>query len=310
MTHCPTLRAVVLLVLWSGLAAAPATQAQTQLDWAVCADEGQICQVNGDAIVRFGIDGRYLFRMTRSQQPCDVQAFGSDPAPGRRKQCEVSVNWRGDNRYRGWRDPAQAGVGGNWRHCAVEGESCAVTGKARVRFGVDGSYATRDVTGPVACRTSVFGDPAPGQRKSCEFEDTSGWFLCANEGDVCTFAGTTQVRYGANSNYAEKSATGSIACNNATFGDPLPGVAKQCEYRRVAGMPAIGPAPLTVLPWNVCAREGSPCNFRGAAMLRYGTEGRYAYREASDGLQCSNDAFGTDPAPGARKQCDLLRIGR
>ncbi len=36
------------------------------------------------------------------------------------------------------------------------------------------------------------------------------------------------VRYGANGNYAYKSATGSITCNSTTFGDPAPGATKNC----------------------------------------------------------------------------------
>ncbi len=298
------------LALLIGLATAP-QPAQAQQDWAFCAEEGQTCQVSGDAMLRFGAEGRYVFRMVRSAQACDIQTFGSDPAPGRRKQCEVSVGWRGDQRYRGWRDPAAADVANPWRHCAAEGEACVVNGKARVRYGTDGRFAVREVSGQVACRASSFGDPAPGRRKTCEVEDSSGWVLCANEGDVCNFDGTAQVRYGASGQYAEQSATGSIACHNGVFGDPLPGVGKQCEYRRGAGVGAgASPGPLLALPWQACAREGRQCEFRGAAMLRYGVNGRYAYREASNGLLCNNESFGSDPVPGTNKQCDLLKIGR
>jgi len=59
---------------------------------------------------------------------------------------------------------------------------------------------------------------------------TTSWTECANEGGVCSFTGTRQVRYGANGIYAYKTATDSIGCDNATFGDPAYGVVKACAY--------------------------------------------------------------------------------
>jgi len=62
---------------------------------------------------------------------------------------------------------------------------------------------------------------------------TSGdtiWVFCANENGTCTFSGTRQVRYGAGTSWNILTATNSIACNNSTFGDPIYGTAKTCEY--------------------------------------------------------------------------------
>jgi len=298
-------RVGAMLAVLTGLLAA-SQPARSQSDWAFCADEGQTCQVNGDTMVRFGADGRYAFRITRGPQPCDIDAFGSDPAPGRRKQCEISLAWRNDARYRGWRDVAANATAGNWRRCAAEGGVCVVNGSARVRFGANGRYSTLQVTDRVTCNVRTFTDPAPGQAKTCEVEETGpAWVLCANEGDVCRVPGSAQVRYGSDGRYAERLASDSIACNNAQFGDPVPGIAKQCEY-----LSGSGAAAAAALPWDVCAPEGGFCSFRGPGMLRYGIAGRYAYREASNRLQCRSEEFGTDPAPGVAKQCELLRLGR
>jgi serine protease len=38
------------------------------------------------------------------------------------------------------------------------------------------------------------------------------------------------VRYGANGTFVQQTATNSISCTNATFGDPIPGVVKHCDY--------------------------------------------------------------------------------
>lgn len=234
-----------LLLLLGAMLAPPSVQAQPQgEDWTVCATEGQTCRTGGgETMVRFGADGRYAFRVTRESQPCTIEAFGSDPAPGVTKRCEVSANWRQQPRYRGW----QGAGSGN-------------------------------------------GD----------------WILCANEGDYCRVPGPTQVRYGADGRYAERSTSQGIACHNGVFGDPAQGTAKQCEYRRLSGPGGGGSS--SGLPWSSCAREGGSCSFRGPGMLRYGAGGRYIYREAVNGLSCSNDAFGGDPAPGAEKRCELLRL--
>jgi hypothetical protein len=70
-----------------------------------------------------------------------------------------------------------------------------------------------------------------------------GWVDCAVEGSVCTVPGTVTVRYGANGTYVTRSVTGSIACTNEVWGDPLFGVFKGCAYQNGAPAPAPAPAP-------------------------------------------------------------------
>jgi YVTN family beta-propeller protein len=58
---------------------------------------------------------------------------------------------------------------------------------------------------------------------------------CANEGGTCTLpaGATATVWYGAASSWAVRTrVTGSIACTNAVFGDPLYGTVKSCRYLR------------------------------------------------------------------------------
>lgn len=64
-----------------------------------------------------------------------------------------------------------------------------------------------------------------------------GYTLCSNEGQNCTFSGTVNVAYGANGqfNYQYNVTGGSIACDNATFGDPINGVVKACYVQPVSG---------------------------------------------------------------------------
>ncbi|SFV17006.1 hypothetical protein [Pseudoduganella namucuonensis] len=126
----------------------------------------------------------------------------------------------------------------DWTKCAVEDGTCSFTGTKQVRYGLDGKYASRTLTGPVACNNATFGDPYPGVDKICEISDppapttttTTSWVRCAAEYSVCSFSGTRQVRYGLSGKYSYRTATNSIGCNNQNFGDPVPGQNKFCDY--------------------------------------------------------------------------------
>ena len=87
----------------------------------------------------------------------------------------------GDGRYLHAAGPALSnnldtieGVSGNWVHCASENGSCAFTGEKTVRYGANSQYATGTYTDGVQCSNGVFGDPAFGVRKSCEYLEDSG----------------------------------------------------------------------------------------------------------------------------------------
>ncbi|MDM4765584.1 hypothetical protein [Pelomonas sp. SE-A7] len=214
----------------------------------------------------------------------------------------------------------------DWTPCAEEGQTCRVKGEVLVRFGANGSYAFKVMRDAQACTVDTFGsDPLQGVRKRCELSSgwrqhssyrtwwggnaDRDWVVCASEGDYCRVSGSVKVRYGADGRYAEHQAgNGGIACNNGVFGDPSPGIAKQCAYRRNDGPQGNSNAGNSGLPWSQCAREGGYCSFRGPGMLRYGAEGRYVYREANNGIACNNESFGTDPRPGESKRCELLQV--
>jgi hypothetical protein len=59
----------------------------------------------------------------------------------------------------------------------------------------------------------------------------AGYTYCANENGTCSFSGTANVAFGADTHFNYLSATNSIACNTTTFGDPYPGVVKGCYYQ-------------------------------------------------------------------------------
>jgi large repetitive protein len=63
---------------------------------------------------------------------------------------------------------------------------------------------------------------------------------CSNENATCVLpaGATATVWYGAGTGWVSRTGvTGSIACNNATFGDPIPGTFKSCRYVLTATSP-------------------------------------------------------------------------
>jgi hypothetical protein len=57
-----------------------------------------------------------------------------------------------------------------------------------------------------------------------------GWTQCAAEGEVCTTPGARQVRYGVDGKYLYQNVSGPVGCNNGSFGDPIYGMVKSCQY--------------------------------------------------------------------------------
>ncbi len=116
-----------------------------------------------------------------------------------------------------------------WNACARETEVCSFTGTKRVRYGAGASWVESIHTDQVRCSNSAFGgDPLRGQAKSCQTQDIQ-WQACAAENQTCTFTGRRVVRYGAANNWVVREARNTVACNNATFGDPLVGTRKSCQ---------------------------------------------------------------------------------
>ena len=147
---------------------------------------------------------------------------------------------------------------------------------------------------------------------------TTTWVSCASENATCSFSGARQVRYGASNSYAYKSASGSISCSNAVFGDPIYGVVKSCSYAEAtttttptAPAPTAPTTPITTSPepttpvWTRCGGENETCSFTGTHQVRYGANNVYATRSATGSIACTNAVFG-DPIYGVVKSCDYL----
>src|SRR4030095_4891166 len=109
----------------------------------------------------------------------------------------------------------------------------------------DGSYVYRTITSGTACTNGVFGDPIVGTYKSCAIR-ANDWTFCASEDGSCSFAGTQQVRYGANGSYYYKTLSDGTACANSVFGDPIVGTVKEVHIRGAS--PTLSPSPSPTPP--------------------------------------------------------------
>ena len=210
------------------ISSAPAS-AQTS-DWTFCAWEGAMCTFSGTQEVRYGADGTYFYQTLTDGTACVNSVFG-DPLAGTLKSCAVRPT--------------------EWTFCAWEGGECAFSGAQEVRYGSNGSYFYRTLSGGTACTNDVFGDPVFGTLKQCAYRPSTGsgssgstdWTFCAVEGSPCTFTGTREVRYGANGSYFFKTLSDGTPCTNSVFGDPAFGTLKQCHTRATTTAPAAAPPP-------------------------------------------------------------------
>lgn len=135
---------------------------------------------------------------------------------------------------------------------------------------------------------------------------TTSWTTCAQENGTCSFSGTRNVRYGANSTWVVRSVTasnGGVRCSNSVFGDPLPGTVKSCQLESTT---TTTPPPTTT-GWTFCANENARCSFTGTRSVRYGAGSSWVTRNvtaSNGGVLCANSVFG-DPANGTVKRCEL-----
>src|SRR5499425_984377 len=183
-------------------------------------------------------------------------------------------------------------VGSSWTFCANENQFCSFTGTKLVRYGAGTSFNFQTATNGIACNNATFGDPIVGTVKHCDYMDVaSSWTFCANENQFCSFTGTKLVRYGAGTSFTFQTATNGIACNNATFGDPIVGTVKHCDYMDVASS------------WTFCANENQFCSFTGTKLVRYGAGTSFTFQTATNGIACDNATFG-DPIVGTVRHCD------
>jgi len=156
----------------------------------------------------------------------------------------------------------------------IEGEGCYISG-----WACDPNKVTSPLPVTVGYVSSSVNPPS--------------WIYCAMEGGTCHLETPGSIRYGVDTRwYYKYNVSGTISCNNATFGDPAFNVTKSCQ--------------ILDDPWTYCADEGGVCDAGFTASdIAYGANPPllvYKYGVKGD-ILCNKDTFGRDPAPGIAKKC-------
>lgn len=209
--------------------------------WVSCAEEGQTCRFDGVRRVAYGAGQKWFYRQHQEAVACTSGNFGGDPAPGVRKRCRFLAV----PDPTGWLPTAP-----QWQKCASQGEICRIDGKRKVVYGHGNSWVTETFVQSFECGDGIFGDPAPSKVKECRvLVATSGgmstplpqpapppgkrreeWVGCAIEGKFCGFDGRRRVAFGKGNRWNTGVYTNGVACNRDNFGDPAPGVVKECRF--------------------------------------------------------------------------------
>lgn len=274
---------------------------------------------------------------------CSNHNMGGDPLPNKPKQCFCERPEKPEKLKEK-----------SLTKCGSEGEKCACKGrvfygketdnKTLAGYAKEGKpsehltpadmfkfpWAQREVFGEVDCSDEVFGNVLRNGTKQCFCEpEIEGPTIekCGSEGDECVCLG--RVFYGREKvgqhspisfddmirkPHKVQNSHGSIQCNNAVFGDPSPGKAKQCFCE--SGLPITK----KVLK---CSDEGESCMckgniFYGAAVVKEEASDfekmltlPFKVRPSNDesAITCDNAHFG-DPLPGAPKACFCDDIGK
>jgi hypothetical protein len=249
-----------------------------------CANETGQCTFTGTRSVAYGA-GTYTFKTATSATACTNEAFGADPATNLLKSCYV----------------APLGGPAGYTPCAAENGTCSFTGYGRnIAYGANGAFMYRTFNTSTQCTNTVFGDPIGNVAKSCYIAPpgppTGGWTQCAPEGGTCPAVNGQPIAYGAYGAFRYATATGNIACSNASFStDPIPGEAKAC-YAKTGSPPGYSTS---------CANEGATCGFTGQRTVAYGALGAFIYRTFTGSTPCTTTAFAADPLNGIAKSCYL-----
>lgn len=136
-----------------------------------CSPEDSLCTFPGRRSIAYtasnpGAVGRVHYRNFSDNVECNDSVFG-DPSPGIKKSCYTTpipndVLRGGSSFYNA------GGIPSYWTKCSDENGTCdpGVGKPVDILYGTNGLYTYANAD-RVTCNNEIFGDPAPGMRKSC-----------------------------------------------------------------------------------------------------------------------------------------------
>jgi predicted 2-oxoglutarate/Fe(II)-dependent dioxygenase YbiX len=309
--------------------------------WFPCAEESQKCVLPTPTLVRYGANGVYSYTSARDIIDCTNETFGNPINTV--KSCsyylDIASSFDGnliinniDTPSSVTRESSDTG-GGVTEHSAVASLTTTKGDDPLPEVDPNFSPLTQTFDSP---GTLTLSDPAIDGTGTLIIH--GNWIHCANEWQTCNLPAQALVIYGANDTYIFKTATDSIRCTNSAFGNPI-NIVKSCDYLLsdtndfdndgVADSADVFPSDPTEsvdtdgdgfgdnsdpFPadntnnadgnWVHCANEWRTCNLPAQALVRYGANGIYIFKTATDNIRCTNSAFG-NPI-NIIKSCDYL----
>ncbi len=237
-----------------------------------------------------------------------------------------------DNQGKQTTSAAATGSIGTTQYCASEGSTCVlpVGATADVYYGNGLFVIKRNLTGSVPCTNQYFGtDPAPGKLKACYYTVVSQGSNAAP-----TVALTSPIASGTYSagtavilSATAADSDGTIASVEFFDGATSLGVTTAAPYS-LSWVATLGTHTLTARATDnlgaqttsapvaisissgsngvSCAVEGGTCVLPSGTVadVSYGASGLFVIkRNLTGSVPCTNQYFGTDPAPGKLKAC-------
>ncbi|MGJ8693548.1 MAG: DUF4955 domain-containing protein [Thalassotalea sp.] len=126
-----------------------------------------------------------------------------------------------------------------------------------------------------------------------------GFTYLGTEGGSKSFIDKVDIAFGTEGKYNFKyNVSGIVDFNTATFGDPTPGTKKVVYYR-----------PAAPAEFFFTSKENENVVVTSLSIVKFGANGNYAtkYNLQSD-ILCDRESFGSDPAPGVKKECFIQKI--
>ena len=246
--------------------------------------------------VSYGANGTYnTLTLSPGSYVCGDQLFG-DPTPGVPKSCYTSTT-------------TTTSTSSSTFLTLLTGQSGSfkLTSSSNIAYGSGTQVVQKTLnSGTYVCGDDLFGDPAPGKNKACysasnstattptasKPTSTNQLSLLIGQSGTFTLNSAATIVYGSGSQFVEKSlAAGAYACTDQLFGDPAPGVNKQCYFSATsASTPAVTtpvastPSPVTTngsvlaVAGDVVV-NGAVSNAEYQAMAqKMGTDAAIAYR--------------------------------
>ena len=156
-----------------------------------------------------------------------------------------------------------------------------------------------------------------------EAQTSTTWVKAVDENRSFTLTSPAVVRYGAGASWIQRSLSGAVNCSNNFFGaDPARGIAKSCQIPSTATIIASTATatatatattitatsttqPTTTTSWVTAVQENQTFRVLEPTVVRYGAGTSWVQRNLNGSINCTNSFFGSDPARGIVKSCQI-----